>query len=259
VRASRSRLVLASGAAALLGACAPLAPLGAVGPAVPASWRASPNFDERRPNFVILHQTSNDDAERALRTLTAPLKKVSAHYLVGRDGAIVQLVDERARAWHAGESYWGGQTDLNSASIGIELDNNGDEPFAEAQIAALLPLLADLKARLRIPQANFLGHGDVAPGRKVDPSWHFPWRRLAGQGFGLWCDDPAPAPAAFDAMLGLRALGYRVGDEETAAHARRAFLRHWGIAADDDAAAALGDADRAMLHCLLQPGPVASP
>lgn len=244
---SLARLALVC-AAALLGACAPMAPMGTVGPGVPAGWRASPNFDERRPNFVILHQTSNDDTERALHTLTDPLKKVSAHYLVGRDGAIVQLVDERARAWHAGVSYWGGQTDLNSASIGIELDNNGDEPFAEAQIAALLSLLADLKERYRIPDANFLGHGDVAPGRKVDPSRHFPWKLLAERGFGLWCDKPAPPPPGFDAPLALQALGYNPADTEAAV---RAFRRHWGPDFANEGSTELGDGDKAMLNCLL--------
>ncbi|MDQ1242473.1 MAG: N-acetylmuramoyl-L-alanine amidase, partial [Pseudomonadota bacterium] len=230
-RAAASRLLLL--ALLPLAACAPLPQ----GPEVATRWQPSPNFDERRPNFVILHQTSNDDVEHALRTLTDPLKKVSAHYLIGRDGTVVQLVDERARAWHAGESWWGGLTDLNSASIGIELDNNGEEPFAEPQIAALLELLADLKARYRIPAANFLGHGDVAPGRKVDPSRHFPWLRLAQRGFGLWCESPPPAPAGFDALLALRALGYKVmrsgiprdGAGDTAL---RAFRRHW---AGDDA------------------------
>ncbi|RLJ64625.1 N-acetylmuramoyl-L-alanine amidase [Sulfurisoma sediminicola] len=227
----------------LLAACAPMAPQG---PTVPVSWQPSPNFDERRPNFVILHQTTNDDAERALRTLTDPLKKVSAHYLVGRDGAIAQLVDERARAWHAGESWWGGMSDLNSASIGIELDNNGEEHFASAQIAALLSLLADIKARYRIPDANFLGHGDVAPRRKVDPSRHFPWRHLAENGFGIWCDAPPPAPPGFDASLALQTLGYSPADGDAAA---RAFRRHW---AGDEATAELTDADKAMLYCLVK-------
>ena len=246
---SRSILLCAL---SLLAACAPMAPQGS---AVPVSWQPSPNFDERRPNFVILHQTTNDDAERALLTLTDPLKKVSAHYLVGRDGAVIQLVDERARAWHAGESWWGGLTDLNSASIGIELDNNGDEPFAEPQIAALLDLLADLKTRLRIPAANFLGHGDIAPGRKVDPSRHFPWKLLAERGFGLWCDSPPPAPAGFDATLALRALGYRGGAGDALKEvtlmdaAARAFRRHW---AGDDATAELNEGDKAMLHCLVR-------
>jgi N-acetylmuramoyl-L-alanine amidase len=237
-----TRLVLFC-ALALLAGCAPMAPQG---PTVPVSWQPSPNFDERRPNFVILHQTTNDDAERALRTLTDPLKKVSAHYLVGRDGAIVQLVDERARAWHAGESSWGGLSDLNSASIGVELDNNGEEPFAEAQITALLSLLADLKTRYRIPDANFLGHGDVAPRRKVDPSRHFPWKRLAARGFGLWCDAPPPAPATFDARVALQALGYSLVDADAAA---RAFRRHW---TGDDASAELTDADKALLYCLVE-------
>jgi N-acetylmuramoyl-L-alanine amidase len=142
----------------------------------------SPNFDQRRPNFVILHQTTNATVDKALATLTDPARKVSAHYLIGRDGKSLQLVDESARAWHAGESRWGGMSDLNSASIGIELDNTGDEPFAEPQITALLALLAELRERYRIPAANVLAHGDVAPTRKVDPAATFPgaaWRRPA--------------------------------------------------------------------------------
>jgi len=140
-----------------------------------------------------------------------PQREVSAHYLIARDGRIYYLVDELARAWHAGESAWGGNRDLNSASIGIELDNNGEEPYAEAQIAALLALLADLTARWSIPAANVLGHGDVAPGRKVDPGALFPWRRLAAAGFGLWCDPPYdPPPAGLDDASLLAALGYDV-------------------------------------------------
>jgi hypothetical protein len=99
--------------------------------------RPSPNYDQRRPNFVILHHTTDNSAEEALRTLTDRARAVSSHYLIGRDGKIFQLVDDRERAWHAGESYWGGQRDINSASIGIELDNNGREPFAEPMIASL--------------------------------------------------------------------------------------------------------------------------
>lgn len=162
-------------------ACAPLPP----GQSPDALWRPSPNHDLRRPNFVVLHQTSNNSVDRALATLTDPQREVSAHYLVGRDGTVIQLVDENRRAWHAGKSWWGGSTDLNSASIGIELDNTGEEIFAEAQIAALLTLLDELRIRYRIPWFNYLAHGDVAPARKVDPSRLFPWRRLAEHGFGL--------------------------------------------------------------------------
>ena len=228
---------------AALAGCAPLPP----GQGRGALWRPSPNFDQRRPNFVILHQTTNDNAAKALATLTDPQRKVSAHYLIGRDGELMQLVNETARAWHAGESWWGGGTDLNSASIGIELDNTGEEPFAEAQIVALLALLDELRTRYGIPAANYLAHGDVAPARKVDPSRLFPWRRLAAQGFGLWCETPPPAaPAGFDAMLGLQALGY---DIVAPAAARAAFRRHF-MGSDTDAE--LAPDEQALLHCLLQ-------
>jgi N-acetylmuramoyl-L-alanine amidase len=227
----------------LLCACAPLPPERGRA----AAWQPSPNFDQRRPNYVILHQTSNDNVEQALATLTDPQRRVSAHYLIGRDGGVIQLVDESARAWHAGESWWGGSTDLNSASIGIELDNTGDEPFAEAQIAALLVLLDELRSRYRIPAANYLAHGDIAPARKVDPGRLFPWQRLAQQGFGLWCEaPPAAAPAGFDATLGLQALGY---DVKVPGAARGAFRRHFS---GQDGDAELAPAEQAVLHCLLQ-------
>jgi N-acetylmuramoyl-L-alanine amidase len=228
---------------ATLTACAPLP----AGQGRGALWQPSPNFDQRRPNYVILHQTTNDNAATALATLTDPQRKVSAHYLIGRDGAVMQLVDETSRAWHAGESWWGGLTDLNSATIGIELDNTGEEEFAEAQIIALLALLDDLRARYRIPAANILAHGDIAPTRKVDPGRLFPWRRLASRGFGLWCDTPQTvAPAAFDAMLGLQALGY---DIAAPGAARAAFRRHFR---GSEFHAELTPDEQALLHCLLQ-------
>lgn len=229
-------------------AVAACAPLQALPPraGVPVEVRPSPNFDERRPNFVILHHTSNDDASQALFTLTDPERKVSSHYLIGRHGTIYYLVDELARAWHAGESYWGGDTDLNSASIGIELDNNGDEPFAEAEIESLLALLADIKERYAIPTANFLGHGDIAPGRKVDPSRLFPWQRLAARGFGLWCDaalEPVPATVSDEMLLG--AFGYDTSNLDAAIGA---FKRHF---APDDTSPALTEGDRSFLQCLV--------
>lgn len=228
-----------------LAACAPLPQRAGI----PTEWQASPNFNERMPNFVILHHTSDDAVDEALRSLTNPLRQVSAHYLVGRDGRIIQLVDERARAWHAGESKWGANTDLNSASLGIELDNNGSEPFPEVQIAALLRLLADIKARYQIPAANFLGHADVAPRRKVDPSSYFPWKTLAENGFGMWCDAPfsrlpPSLDASFDAALALRALGY---DTDELAAAVRAFKLRF---LPDDARPELDERSRALLYCL---------
>ncbi len=227
----------------MLAACAPVAQRAGI----PTTWLGSPNFSERKANFVVIHHTSDDSADQALRTLSNPLRAVSAHFLVARDGTIFQLVDERARAWHAGESKWGSNTDINSASLGIELDNNGREPFAQAQISALLRLLADIKERYRIPVANYLGHADVAPRRKTDPSPYFPWKLLAQYGYGLWCDPPfAETPPAFDAVAALRALGY---DTENPAAAIRAFKLHF---LPGEASSELNDAGRALINCLYQ-------
>jgi N-acetylmuramoyl-L-alanine amidase len=224
-------------------ACTPLPPTQRTG--MPVVVRPSANFDERRPNFVILHYTSNDNADKALRTLTDPISKVSAHYLIARDGKIYALVDERARAWHAGVSSWGGNRDVNSASLGIELDNDGVEAFAETQLDALLALLADLKTRYVIPTANFLGHSDVAPRRKPDPGREFPWQRLAARGFGLWCEPPYAAPPGDDGATLLAAFGYDVAD---LAAAIGAFKLHF---APDGDPQQLTDTDRALLACLL--------
>lgn len=241
-----SRAVLAAitplAALILLAACAPL-PRGPAA-TVPAP---SPSFDERRPNYVVIHDTSNDRAEDALATLTNPARKVSAHWLIGRDGTLYELVDPRARAWHAGVSSWGGQADMNSASLGIELDNNGAEPYPEPQIARLLGLLRTLRDRYNLPPANFLGHGDVAPRRKVDPGRQFPWQRLAEAGFGLWCpvaDVTAEAPAGLDPVLLLQAVGYETAD---LAASLKAFRRHFR--GEDRDGEATPD-DIALLHCI---------
>jgi N-acetylmuramoyl-L-alanine amidase len=211
-----------------------------------ARWHPSPNFDERKPNFVIIHNTGSDDVDHALDVLSDSIRRVSAHYVISRDGTIYQMVEEKARAWHAGVSKWGDLTDLNSASIGIELDNNGFEPFPDVQIASLLLLLSDIKTRYPILAANYLAHGDVAPRRKVDPSVYFPWRTLAQHGFGLWCELPLPdAPLLFDVWLGLRAFGYDTSNPEAA---MRAFKRHYTGA---DNSLEFSASDRAVLYCLL--------
>ncbi|MBL8493854.1 MAG: N-acetylmuramoyl-L-alanine amidase [Rhodocyclaceae bacterium] len=229
---------------ALLAGCAGVP----VGSGLPSVWHASPNHDLRRPNFVIIHHTTSGSAEAGLRSLTEPLRRVSAHYLIGRDGTLYQLVDERRRAWHAGASWWGGNRDINSASIGIELDNDGEVAFPEPQIAALLALLDDLRTRYAIPAANVLGHADVAPGRKADPSRQFPWRRLALQGFGLWCDPPyAPPPPGLDTLTALQALGYDVSRPEAAI---AAFRLHFE--ADDGSIAPGAAPDAALLACLVE-------
>jgi len=214
-------------------------------------WIPSPNYNERRPNFVVIHHTSSDTSARALATLRDPVRELSAHYLIERDGRLYQLVNELARAWHAGTSYWGGNTDINSSSIGIELDNNGEEPFAEPQIATLLALLADLRERYKIPAANFLGHGDVAPRRKVDPGRHFPWERLAAGGFGLWCGPRDPfAPPGLDSVSALQAFGYDVSDP---AAAIAAFRRHYrGEESRPDAATGLSKEELGLAQCLVE-------
>lgn len=239
-----SRYIAVVALAACLAACTPLQ----VDTALPVLRAASPNHDLRRPNLVVIHHTTDNTLEEAQATLTSPLRAVSAHFLIGRDGRIVQLVAEQARAWHAGTSWWGGQTDVNSASLGIELDNNGDEPYAEPQIAALLTLLADLRQRYRIPAANFIGHADVAPARKVDPGVLFPWQRLAQQGFGLWCEQSLPlqpAPPGFDLALGLTALGYDPGAPDAA---RRAFRLHYVRGATG----VTEEEEKALAYCLLR-------
>lgn len=147
----------------------------------------SPNYDARpegmRIKYIIVHYTEFEDAKTALTWLCDPKKKVSAHYLICKTGTCYQMVDDEKRAWHAGVSQWGADENLNHSSIGIELDNNGQEPFAEAQMDTLLALLEQLCAHHPIPRANVLGHEDIAPGRKVDPGPYFPWHILYQQGF----------------------------------------------------------------------------
>ncbi|MBC5994468.1 N-acetylmuramoyl-L-alanine amidase [Pontibacter sp. SD6] len=151
-------------------------------------WVGATNFNIRKPNYVVIHHTAQNSTEQTLKTFTTPATQVSAHYVIGRDGKVYQMLNDNLRAWHGGASKWGNTTDLNSTSIGIELDNNGAEPFAEAQINSLLGVLQTLKKRHGIPAANFIGHSDIAPTRKVDPNPTFPWKKLADNGFGLWYD-----------------------------------------------------------------------
>lgn len=152
-------------------------------------WVGTTNFNLRKPNFVIIHHTAQESAEQTLKTFTLKRTSVSAHYVIGKNGEVYQMLNDYYRGWHAGAGKWGNTTDLNSSSIGIELDNNGFEPFAEEQMISLLHLLAVLKERHGIPTANFIGHSDIAPSRKVDPNVTFPWRRLAQAGYGHWYDE----------------------------------------------------------------------
>lgn len=154
----------------------------------------SPNFGPRRGgdriSHLILHYTDVPTAFDALTLMQDPAHEASAHYLVDTDGAVTQLVGEEMRAWHAGKSWWEGEEDINSRSIGIEIQNPGHScgyvPFPSAQIAAVTALCRDIIARHRILPYHVLGHSDIAPARKTDPGELFPWQTLAEAGVGLW-------------------------------------------------------------------------
>lgn len=214
-----------------------------------AQWVPSPNHDARRPTLIVIHYTEQDSVAQSLHTLRTRNRggRVSAHYLIGRDGALYQLVADERRAWHAGAGRWGAIGDVNSASIGIELDNDGRSPFPQPQVAALLRLLDDLGSRHGIPRTHVIGHADMAPVRKLDPGPLFPWRQLAEAGFGAWPPAEAgPAPADFDPLQAMRLLGYPVDDLDSAAPAIRAYrMRYRG-----DDATALDDEDARILHAL---------
>jgi N-acetylmuramoyl-L-alanine amidase len=160
----------------------------------PPSPNSGPRRDGLRPRLLVLHHTAMASAEAALDRLTDPEAEVSAHYLIGRTGAVLQLVPEELRAWHAGAGSWGGLGDVNSRSIGIEIDNDGRAPFAAAAMAALEELLAELMERWEIPPAGVIGHSDMAPGRKADPGRRFDWRGLALAGLSVWPVAPEPRP-----------------------------------------------------------------
>ena len=181
---------------------------------VVAEVRPSPNHDERAggrsPDMIVLHYTGMEDALAALDRLCDPLSKVSAHYLVFEDGRVVQMVQESRRAWHAGQSLWSGETDLNSCSIGIEIANPGHDygypDFPKRQIAAVTALCRGISTRNTIPPTRVLAHSDIAPSRKRDPGEKFPWRTLYNSGIGHWVD---PTPIVDDNRV--LALGDRGG------------------------------------------------
>ncbi|EGD59386.1 negative regulator of AmpC, AmpD [Novosphingobium nitrogenifigens DSM 19370] len=193
----------------------------------------SPNWNERKlpVSMVVLHYTGMQTGEEALDRLCDAEAEVSAHYMIDEDGTVTALVPEDKRAWHAGRAYWRGITDVNSASIGIELVNPGHEwgyrPFSDAQMEALVPLLADIVRRHGIAPANVVGHSDVAPARKTDPGELFDWDLLARYRLALAKPKPRMRlifdnDGAF--FLALERYGYDIAD---GAAAIRAFERRW--------------------------------
>jgi N-acetylmuramoyl-L-alanine amidase len=205
------------------------------------------NFNLRRPNFVILHHTAQNSCEQTLNTFITVKSQVSAHYVICKDGTVHHMLNDLLRAWQAGVSKWGNATDINSISIGIEIDNNGFEPFTEEQITSLLQLLDRLKKAYNIPTANFIGHADIAPGRKVDPNKYFPWQRLAENGFGFWYDTTGiTVPADFNSIQALRIVGYDIKNLEAAI---QSFKLHF---VQNDSTKVINEIDKKILVDLIK-------
>jgi N-acetylmuramoyl-L-alanine amidase len=172
--------------------------------------------------------------------------QVSAHYVICKDGTVYHVLNDDLRGWHAGVAKWGSVSDINSSSLGVELDNNGIEPFTDLQINSLLHVLSSLKNKYNIPIENFIGHGDIAPTRKNDPNITFPWKTLAEKGFGIWYGDTTNiiVPDNFDNINALRIIGYDVRDSIAAV---RAFKRHF----QQDTTWIINDPDRKILFDLM--------
>lgn len=193
----------------------------------------SPNWNVRKlpVTMVVLHYTGMQTGAQALERMCDEAAEVSAHYMIEEDGNVCRLVAEDKRAWHAGRSFWRDITDVNSASVGIEIVNPGHEfgyrPFTDLQMEALLPLLADIVKRHDIPRANVIGHSDIAPARKEDPGELFDWDLLAAHRLTL----PRPSVSLGNLFandgaffLGLERFGYDISDQSAAV---RAFQRRW--------------------------------
>jgi N-acetylmuramoyl-L-alanine amidase len=203
--------------------------------------RPSPNHDARRgglaPALVVLHYTAMDSAEAALERMCDPATEVSTHYLIGRDGAVYRLVEERRRAWHAGAGRWAGREDINSRSIGIEMDNDGTSRFDAPLMASLEALLRDILDRHDLHPKSVIAHSDMAPDRKSDPGRRFDWERLAGQGLSIWPEAAMPR----DFMREAAAFGYPV--EKGEALVLEAFRQRFR----PEATGPLDPADRSMM------------
>ena len=212
------------------------------------TWVGTTNFGMRKPDLVIIHHTAENSCPQTLGTFTRPASQVSAHYVICKDGTVHHMLSDYLRAWQAGVSSWGSNKDINSCSIGIELDNNGYEPFPDAQINSLLTLLDTLKTKYNIPTANFIGHADIAPTRKKDPNVNFPWQLLAENGYGLWYGDTTMinVPENFNDMQALRIIGYSTKDTTAAIVA---FKRHFET---QDSSATFTDADKKILYDLME-------
>ena len=186
-----------------------------------------PRRDVDRPTLVVLHYTAMQGGPAPVVALfSRPDTQLSAHYVLGEDGDVVAMVPEDRRAWHAGAGRWGGCADVNSASVGIEICNDGRAPFPAAQMDALEVLLDRILRRHGIPPEGVIGHSDCAPGRKIDPGRRFDWRRLARGGLAVWPTEIDMARPCVDGFRdALRSFGYAapVDDEARLAAFRLRF------------------------------------
>jgi N-acetylmuramoyl-L-alanine amidase len=211
-----------------------------------AQWVGTTNFNMRKPNFVVIHHTAQNSCDQTLKTFTMPKTSVSAHYVICKDGKLYHMLNDYLRAWHGGAGRWGSNSDINSSSIGIEIDNNGIDSFSTEQVNTLVSLLANLKKAYGIPVGNFIGHSDIAPTRKVDPNVFFPWKKLADSGFGLWWGDTTNVivPQHFNPLQALRIIGYDIKDSSAVIQAfKRKYLQQ-------DKSAILTEGDRKILYTL---------
>ena len=209
----------------------------------------SPNHSDRRggarPSLIVIHYTGMEDGPSARARLCDPEAEVSAHWLIHEDGETEPLVPEDRRAWHAGAGAWQGQEDVNSRSIGIELVNPGDRPFAAAQMDALEALLPAIMARWQIGPEGVIGHSDMAPGRKIDPGPRFDWARLARQGLALH-----PSGAGEDVILAdsLTRIGYPEADPEARLAAFRLRFRPGATGPEEEADRRIAAAAATVFH-----------
>jgi N-acetylmuramoyl-L-alanine amidase len=209
------------------------------------------NFENRPEDAVIdmlvIHHTEMNSVQAAIDIMLE--RGVSSHYLIAENGDVHRIVEEEKKAWHAGPSYWRGRDSLNNYSIGIELDNPGDRPFAKAQMESLIILCKDILSRHQIPAYNIVGHSDIAPSRKVDPSHYFNWQMLADKGIGLYpkyipidstklAEEGDDGEVVITTQEMLKSFGYKqevtgIFDQNTS-YVVQAFKRHYNQAQMDN-------------------------
>jgi N-acetylmuramoyl-L-alanine amidase len=209
----------------------------------------SQNFSLRKPNLIVIHHTDQESCQQTYKTFALKRTQVSSHYVICDNGNVTQMLNDLLRGWHAGGGSWGKNTDINSVSIGIELDNNGEEAFSDAQINSLILLLKKLSEKYKIPAQNIVGHADIAPGRKVDPSALFPWKKLAENGFGIWYDEEKleiiEIPTDFNTTFALKYIGYNTKNIESAIYS---FKLHFN---SNEVSKTLSEKDKKILLLLM--------